>query len=89
MFPVGEPEDVRQLLLGRGDAARIFAFQNVADLVRQREVPLFDDLAVLYDIHRDAGVDVAEDVEVDVDERVDLDDVLVTLFFYKYLKLTE
>lgn len=76
LFTVGEREDLRQFLLDGGDAARVFAADDVPDPLRQLQLALFHALAVLDDVDGDAGVDVADHVPVEVQDAVDLDDIL-------------
>ncbi len=58
-----------EFLLDRCDAAGIFAFQHIFDLLWERERQFLHDLAVLDDIDGDVVIDEAQDVEV---ERVDV-----------------
>ena len=42
LFTVGEREDLRQFLLDGGDAARVFAADDVPDPLRQLQLALLD-----------------------------------------------
>ena len=76
---IGQTEDVRQFLLDRGDTARVFAGDDIHELLRKIQLLLCDDRSVLDDIDRDAVVYEAENVEINVlDRSLDLDDVLAT-----------
>ena len=76
LFAVGQGEDLRQLLLDGGDAARILAADDVRDALGELQLALFDALAVLDEVDGDTGIDVADDVPVKLQNAVDLDDVL-------------
>ena len=75
-LPIREHELLRQLALGRGDAARILAPQHAADALGQLERALFLQLAAADDVDRDARIDIADQVPVELHLAVDLDDVL-------------
>lgn len=70
-----------QFLFDGGDAARVPAFDDVDQALRQLQLPFFDDLAVADDVDGDGVVDVAEYVQVEfIDRAFDLDDVFFTHF---------
>ena len=70
-------EDVRQLLLNGGNAARILAADHVGDLFRQLQRFFLGDLVVTDDIDGDVVVNVAQYIQVNVvDRALNLDDVL-------------
>ena len=69
LFPVRKLEDMRDLLLGRGDAARVLALDDVHHAFRQFYRELAIELAVAHDAHGDAGVDIAEHIEVEVNQK--------------------
>ena len=75
LFLVHEMEDVVEIVLHGGDAARIFAFDDVGHLLGHLEFHLLDGFAVFNDVDGGVRVDEAEEVVVDVDDVVDLDDV--------------
>ena len=76
LFAVGQRKDLRKLLLHGGNAARVFAADDVCNALGKLQLPLFNLLAVFDEIHGDAGVDVADDVPVEIENPVDFDDVL-------------
>jgi len=76
LFGVGETEDVRDFLLGRRDAARVFAAQDVRERFGQLNVLFLDTHTVTDDVDRDVRAHIAQHVQVKVDRGVDLDDVL-------------
>ena len=67
-----------QALLNGGDAARVLAADHIGDLLRERQLPLFDDAVVADDVDRDVVINIAEHVQVDAVEDIalHLDDVL-------------
>ena len=73
---VSEDEDLRQLLLNGGDAARVFTLEHAADALRQLERALFHKFPIADDVDGDARIDIADQVPVKVHFAVDLDDVL-------------
>ena len=80
-FPllVSEEENLVKTLLDRSDAAGILAGDNIHDLLRKRELALFDDFAVLNDIDRNIVINKAEDIKVKIIDRAgDLDDILAS-----------
>ncbi len=70
-------EDVREIVLHGGDAARVLAADDVLHSVRHFQLHLLDGLPLLDDVHRGVRVDQPEEIVVDVDDIVDLDDVLL------------
>lgn len=81
LLRVCEVEDVIQLLLDGGDAARIFAFDDIDQSLGQLDPFLFDDFSILYDVDRDLVVDVAEHVQIQIVNRAfDFDDVFFPHF---------
>ena len=79
MLPVGQPEDVGQLLLDGGDAAGILAANDPGDGLGQVGVELLHPLAPPDDVHGNVGVDVAQHIIVEVDDLVDLQNVLLAV----------
>lgn len=72
-------EDMRQLLLDGGDAARVLAVDHIGDLFRKLQGPLFRNLIVADNVDRDVVIDVAQNVEIDVVQTaLDLNDVLAS-----------
>lgn len=78
---VYQAEDVDDLLLHGGDAARVLALDHVPQRLRQLEVQLLFQSAVFDQIDRDIAVDVTEHIEVDIDAVVDLDNVFLAVLF--------
>lgn len=74
-FAVGEYEYVGQLLLCRGDAAGVFALDDVCKLLGKGGMSLAYLFAVLDEVNCDFGIDKAENVEVYVDKLVDFDNI--------------
>lgn len=67
-------EDMRQLLLDGGDAAGIFAVDDVCDFLWHFHPFFLYDMAVLDDIDRDVVIDVSQDIQIyQVKAAVDLD----------------
>lgn len=62
VLAVGQLENVRQLLLGGGNAARVFAFDDVGDVFGQLWVIFFHAFAVFDNINGNIGVDIAQSV---------------------------
>ena len=78
---VGEYEYMIQALLDGCDAARVFAFDHIADLPGQLQVFLFDDLFIFNNIDRDVVIDESENVQIhEIDRTLDLDDILFAHF---------
>ena len=78
---VRQNKDVMQSLLNGSDAARIVAFDDVHNLFRELQRPLFDDFFVFNDIDRNIVVDKAEHIEVEVvDRTLDFDDIFSAHF---------
>ena len=74
---VGKEEYLIESLLDRGDTARVFAGDDIHELLRKIQLLLCDDRSVLDDIDRDAVVYEAKHVQIQlVDRALDLDDVL-------------
>ena len=74
---VGKEEYLIESLLDRGDTARVFAGDDIHELLRKIQILLCDDRSVLDDIDRDAVVYAAKHVQIQlVDRAFDLDDVL-------------
>lgn len=72
-------EDMRQLLLDGGDAARVPAVDHIGDLFRKLQGPLFRNLIAADNVDGDVVIDVAENVEIDVVQTaLDLNDVLAS-----------
>ena len=65
-----------KLLLNRGYATGIFAFNNIFELSGKLDFFLLDEDAVLDDVDCNAGINVAEDIEIDVKVGVNFDDIL-------------
>ena len=61
---VGEEEDLVKPRLHCGDAPGVAALEDVDDALRQREVALFHQHAVAYDVDGSVRVDEADDAEV-------------------------
>ena len=57
-------EDMRQLLLDGGDAAGIFAVDDVCDFLWHFHPFFLYDMAVLDDIDRDVVIDVSQDIQI-------------------------
>lgn len=72
MLPVGEPEDVGELLLDGGDAAGVFAADDPGDGLGEMGMDLFHALAPPDDVHSDVRVDIAQHIVVEVNDLVDL-----------------
>lgn len=64
-FFIGEYENVVKLLLDLRDAARVFAFYDIGDGVRQAQSLFFDDLSVLYYVYRYVIVYKTENIKID------------------------
>ena len=77
LLPVGEPEDVVQLLLGGGDAPGVLAEQHVGEGLGEGHLALLHQRAVADDVHGGTRVHVGHHVQIDGDVRVDLDNVLL------------
>lgn len=75
-FLICEHEDMLDLLLCGGYAARILAAHNVFDALGKLEITFFDYSAVMDNVHRCAGADNSEGTEVYVDLVGDLDYIL-------------
>jgi hypothetical protein len=69
-------ENVGDIFFGGGDAPRILADQNVLHLFGKFEFYLPGDLFMLNNVHRDIGIDKAQNIKVDSNGVVYLDDVL-------------
>ena len=64
MILIIEIENMRQLLLDGGDAARVLAFDHVDNLLRKTKVFLLNNLLVLDDVYGDVVIDEAKDVKI-------------------------
>ena len=74
MILIIEIENMRQLLLDGGDAAGIFAVDDVCDFLWHFHPFFLYDMAVLDDIDRDVVIDVSQDIQIyQVKAAVDLD----------------
>ena len=78
---VNEVEYMREVVLHGGDAARVFATDDVFHAVGHFQFHLLDGLPLLDDVHRGVRVDQTEEVVVDVDDIVDFDDVFLSHLF--------
>ena len=76
VFSVGEPEHMRKLLLGGGDASRIFTLYHVYDLIRRVDMAPFGQLAVFDDVDGDTRIYITDSIQVHIDESVDFDYIL-------------
>jgi hypothetical protein len=81
LFGVYQVKDMGDVGLGGGDTPGIFADQDVFHPFRELKFDLAGDFFVFYDIHRNIGIDKAEDVQVYGDGVVDLDNVLAAHVF--------
>lgn len=72
---VAEQKDLVDAAFNRGDAARVFAGDDVAHGLRHGEFFLFDDFAVVDDIDSDVAIEKAQDVEVDIQQAFYFDDI--------------
>ena len=74
---ISENEDMIQSLLDGGDAAGIFAVDDVFDLLWKRKLLFGDDLAVFDDVYGDVVVDDGKHVEIKgIDVAFHLQDIL-------------
>jgi hypothetical protein len=81
LFGVFQVKDVGDIGLGRGDTPGIFTDQDVFHPFRKLEFDLPGDFFIFDDIHRNIGIDKAEDIQIYGDGVVDLDDVLAAHVF--------
>ena len=75
---IGEIEDLRQLLLNGGDAARICTADDSLHLLRERKGFLFDDFPVFDHIDCDVRIHKGENVQI---QRIDIAFHLQDIFF--------
>jgi len=75
-FFVHEMEDVREIVLHRGDAARVLATDDIFHSVRYLQLHFLNGFPVFDDVHRRIRVNQSQEIIVDVDDIVDFDDVL-------------
>ena len=80
-FPVGEFEDLGQLLFGGGDAAGVGAADDAGDIFGDIQMLALDGFAVADDIDGHIRVNVADRVKIQIDDLVDFDDVLFAHFY--------
>lgn len=76
-FLVGQAENLRQLLLDGGDAARVFAAEDALQRLWQLGMKFFCALGVMDDIDGDMRIDVAEQVEIEVDNLADFENIFL------------
>ena len=70
-----------ELLFRCGDAARIFAKDNIGQCFRHLDTLLFHELTVADDVDADTRIHIADDIQTYGDIGVDLDDVLFAQLF--------
>lgn len=80
-FPVGEFEDLGQLLFGGGDAAGVGAADDAGDIFGDIQMLALDGFAVADDIDGHIRVNVADRVKIQIDDLIDFDDVLFAHFY--------
>ena len=81
LFRISEEEHMVQSLLDGGNAAGIFAADDICEFLRQLQILLFHDFRIFDDIYRDVMVDKAQNVQIQgVDGALDLDDILFPEF---------
>ena len=81
MILIIEIEDMRKLLLDRGDAARVFAVDHIADLVRQMKRFLIYNRGILNNIYGDVMINKTENVQIHkVDRAFNLHDIFLSHF---------
>ena len=79
MILIIEIEDMRKLLLDRGNAARVLAVDDICDFFRHLDIFFLYDFSILDDVDRDTVIDVAEHINIyQIKAAVDLDDVLAS-----------
>lgn len=79
MILIIEIENMRQLLLDGGDAARVLAVDDICDFFRHLDIFFLYDFSILDDVDRDTVIDVAEHINIyQIKAAVDLDDVLAS-----------
>jgi len=80
IFGLGEHENMIQLLLGRGDAARILTFYYIHQLLRGLQSLFLYQNAILDDVDGGLGVNIGDHIEIHGEITVDLDDILAAHF---------
>ena len=68
------------LLLHRGDAARVFALDDIRQPFGQLRMYLFHANAVLYDIDGYVGVNIAQRIQIQFQLGINLNDILFAHF---------
>lgn len=80
MLAVGELENMVYLLLTGGDAAGVFALDDIDEVFGHFDIALLDEDAVLDYVDCGVGIDEADDVKVYGNIGVDFDDILLAYF---------
>ena len=80
VFPVRKDEHVVEGRLAGGDAAGVFALDDIDEVFGHFDIALFDEDAVLDYVDCGVGIDEADDVKVYGNIGVDFDNILLAYF---------